>query len=284
MAVTPPVVLTIAGFDPSSGAGVTADIKTIAAHECFGISCITALTVQSTAGVRRVEAVDPKFVAETLDELLSDFAVEAVHIGMLGNEKVVKAVADFLRRAALPHIVLDPILKSSSGADLLDAPGTRLLIEKLLPLAELVTPNLDEAAVLAGIAVKNLEEMRQAAARLHSLGATNVVITGGHLDKATDLLSFTTGRGVETEVFKADRQRSKSTHGTGCAFSTALSCHLAHGRGLPEAVLLSKAYVSAAISNAYPVGRGTGPLHHLYRRSQQRRSNPLVQEAEHAHS
>jgi hydroxymethylpyrimidine/phosphomethylpyrimidine kinase len=234
--------------------------------------------------VRRVEAVDPKFVAETLDELLSDFAVEAVHIGMLGNEKVVKAVADFLRRAALPHIVLDPILKSSSGADLLDAPGTRLLIEKLLPLAELVTPNLDEAAVLAGIAVKNLEEMRQAAARLHSLGATNVVITGGHLDKATDLLSFTTGRGVETEVFKADRQRSKSTHGTGCAFSTALSCHLAHGRGLPEAVLLSKAYVSAAISNAYPVGRGTGPLHHLYRRSQQRRSNPLVQEAEHAHS
>jgi hydroxymethylpyrimidine/phosphomethylpyrimidine kinase len=284
MAVTPPVVLTIAGFDPSSGAGITADIKTIAAHECFGISCITALTVQSTSGVRRLEAVDPKFVAETLDELVSDFAVEAVHIGMLANEKLVKAVADFLGRAALPHVVLDPILKSSSGADLLDAPGTRLLIEKLLPLAELVTPNLDEAAVLAGIAVTNLEGMRQAAARLHSLGAANVVITGGHLDKATDLLSFTTGRGVETEVFKADRQRSKSTHGTGCAFSTALSCHLAHGRGLPEAVLLSKAYVSAAISNAYPVGRGTGPLHHLYRRSQQRRSSPIVQEAEHAHS
>jgi hydroxymethylpyrimidine/phosphomethylpyrimidine kinase len=284
MAVTPPVVLTIAGFDPSSGAGITADIKTIAAHECFGISCITALTVQSTAGVRRVEPVDPKLITETLDELVSDFAVEAVHIGMLGNEKVVKAVADFLGKANLPHIVLDPILKSSSGADLLDAGGTRLLIEKLLPLAELVTPNLDEAAVLAGTPVTNLEDMRRAAARLHALGAANVVITGGHLDKATDLLSFATGRGVETEVFKADRQRSKNTHGTGCAFSTALACHLAHGRGLPEAVLLSKAYVSAAISNAYPVGRGVGPLNHLYRRGQQRRSTPVIPEAEHAHS
>jgi hydroxymethylpyrimidine/phosphomethylpyrimidine kinase len=284
MPVTPPVVLTIAGFDPSSGAGVSADLKTIAAHECYGIACVTALTVQSTRGVRRMEAISAKTITETLDELASDFTVAAVHIGMLGDEGVTRAVADFLQRSKLPHVVLDPIIKSSSGADLLSSAGIRVLVENLLPLAELVTPNLDEAAVLAGIAVTNLDEMRQAAAKLHALGAANVVVTGGHLDKATDLLSFTTTRGAETEVFKADRQRSKSTHGTGCAFSTALACHLAHGRGLPEAVLLSKAYVSAAIANAYPVGHGNGPLHHLYRMGQQRRASAIISEAEHAHA
>lgn len=284
MAVTPPVVLTIAGFDPSSGAGITADIKTMAAHECYGVSCITALTIQSTQGVRRVHAVDPKIIAETLQELAADLIVEAVHIGMLGNAQVVAVVADFLDQGRLPHVVLDPILQSSSKADLLDAAGTRLLLERLLPLAELVTPNLDEAAVLTGMPVTNLGEMRQAAARLHALGAANVVVTGGHLEKAVDLLSFATARGAETEIFKADRQRSNSTHGTGCAFSTALACHLAHGRGLPEAVLLSKAYVSAAIANAHPVGRGVGPVHHLYRRSQQRRPSSVVSEAEQAHS
>jgi hydroxymethylpyrimidine/phosphomethylpyrimidine kinase len=282
MAVTPPVVLTIAGFDPSSGAGITADIKTIAVHECYGVSCITALTVQSTQGVRRVEVVDPKIVAETLQELASDLAVDAVHIGMLGSAQVVAVVTDFLGRARLPHVVLDPILKSSSGADLLDKAGIRLLIEKLLPLVEVITPNLDEASVLTGMEVTNLEQMRETAGRLHALGAANVVVTGGHLEKATDLLSFTTGRGNknEQEVFRADRQRSNSTHGTGCAFSTALACHLAHGRGLPEAVLLSKAYVSAAIANAYPVGQGVGPLHHHYRMSQQRRPSTVVSEGE----
>jgi hydroxymethylpyrimidine/phosphomethylpyrimidine kinase len=289
MALTPPIVLTIAGFDPSSGAGITADIKTIAAHECYGVSCITALTVQSTQGVRRVEGVDPKIIVETLQELVSDLGISAVHIGMLGNAQVVEAVAGFLEqtfpgRARLPHVVLDPILKSSSGADLLDAAGTRLLIERLLPLAELITPNLDEASVLTGMVVTNLDQMREAAASLHLLGAANVVVTGGHLEKAIDLLSFTTARGTEEEVFKADRQRSNSTHGTGCAFATALACHLAHGRGLPEAVLLSKVYVSAAIANAHPLGQGVGPLHHLYRMSQQRRPSTVVSEGEHAHS
>jgi hydroxymethylpyrimidine/phosphomethylpyrimidine kinase len=284
MAVTPPVVLTIAGFDPSSGAGITADIKTIAAHECYGVSCIAALTVQSTQGVRRVVGVDPKIITETLQELVSDVTVEAVHIGMLGNGSVVEVVADFLEKARPLHVVLDPILKSSSGADLLDAAGKRLLVERLLPLAELVTPNLDEASALTGIAVTNLEQMREAAVHLHSVGAANVVVTGGHLEKAIDLLSFTTARGIETEVFKADRLRSNSTHGTGCAFSTALTCHLAQGRGLPEAVLLSKVYVSAAIANAQPLGKGVGPLHHLYRIGQQRRATTVVSEAEHAHS
>jgi hydroxymethylpyrimidine/phosphomethylpyrimidine kinase len=278
----PPIILTIAGFDPSSGAGVTADIKTIAAHGCYGVACITALTVQSTCGVNRVESVDPGLISETLAELAADLEIAAVHIGMLGSAKVVKAVADFVSMPAiqsekrLPNIVLDPILKASSGADLLDAAGTGLLIERLIPLADVVTPNVDEAEALTGIKVRDLDDMKAAAAQLHSMGARAMVITGGHLEKATDLLSFTTSRGgelkVEQEVFKAERQRSNSTHGTGCAFSTAMACHLAQDRGLPEAALLAKTYVTAAIANGHPLGKGTGPVHHLYRMSQQRRA------------
>jgi hydroxymethylpyrimidine/phosphomethylpyrimidine kinase len=282
--MTPPVVLTIAGFDPSSGAGITADIKTIAAHDCYGIACITALTVQSTAGVRRVEPVAPQTITETLQELVSDLEIAAVHLGMLGSHEAVNAVAEFLAEARLPHVVLDPILKSSSGAALLDVAGTELLINKLLPLSQVITPNLDEASALTGLAVTDISQMKLAAARLHSLGAANVVITGGHLEKAIDLLSFTTSKGIEQEIFKADRQKSNSTHGTGCAFATGLACHLAHGRGLPEAVLLSKAFVGAAIANAHPLGRGVGPVDHLYRMRRLRRQSVVPAEKETATS
>jgi hydroxymethylpyrimidine/phosphomethylpyrimidine kinase len=296
MSEKPPIVLTIAGFDPSSGAGVTADIKTIAAHGCYGVACITAMTVQSTGGVKRVEATDPALLSDTLEELAADLEIAAVHIGMLGSAKVVKAVADFLSRqpagrkadrpgkSRLPNVVLDPILKSSSGADLLDAAGTRLMIERLLPLADVVTPNVDEAAAITGLKVTDLDEMKAAAAKLHEMGASALVITGGHLDKAIDLLSFarngapdaSSGESVssslEQEVFKAERQRSNSTHGTGCAFATAMACHLALDRGLAEAALLAKTYVTAAIANGHPLGRGTDPIHHLYRMGQQRRA------------
>jgi len=282
MAEQPPIVLTIAGFDPSSGAGITADIKTIAAHACYGVACITAITVQSTAGVKRVEPADPALVTDTLEELSSDVAVAAVHIGMLGSGKVAQAVADFLsgssksspgtKKGRFPNTVLDPILKSSSGADLLDPPGTRILIDRLIPLADVITPNVDEAAALTGMKVQELDEMKAAAAKLHEIGAANLVITGGHLDKAIDLLSFKTKSGVEQEIFKAERQRSNCTHGTGCAFATAMACHLALNRGLAEATLLAKTYVSAAISNGHPLGKGTDPVHHLYRMNQQRRA------------
>ena len=276
MADIPPVVLTIAGFDPSSGAGITADIKTIAAHACYGVSCITAMTVQSTSGVKRVDPCDPALVRETLEELASDLEIAAVHIGMLGSAKVANAVADFLGKngsngGPMRNIVLDPILTSSSGARLLDPSGTRVLIDRLIPMADVATPNIDEAAAITGLEVTHLDGMRAAAAKLHDLGARAVVVTGGHLDKAIDLLSYTTPHGVEQEVFKAERQRSSSTHGTGCAFATAMACHLALDRGLAEATLLAKTYVSAAISNGQPLGKGTGPVHHLYRMNQQRR-------------
>jgi hydroxymethylpyrimidine/phosphomethylpyrimidine kinase len=285
MAEKLPVVLTIAGFDPSSGAGVTADIKTIAAHGCYGVGCVTALTVQSTAGVRRVEAVDSTLVSETLEELADDLEISAIHIGMLGTGKVAKAVAQFLSRcsassksstvastARLPNVVLDPVFKSSSGADLLDPAGIRLLRDLLIPIIDVITPNIDEAEALTGIKIRELEDMRAAANKLHELGSQAVVITGGHLEKAIDLLSFKSKKGIEQEVFKAERQRSNSTHGTGCAFATALTCHLALDRGLAEAALLAKTYVSAAISNGHPLGHGVGPVHHLYRMNQQRRA------------
>jgi hydroxymethylpyrimidine/phosphomethylpyrimidine kinase len=277
---TPPVVLTIAGFDPSSGAGVTADIKTIAAHACYGVACITALTVQSSSGVRRVEPVDEELVRETLEELARDLELGAVHIGMLGNGKVVRVVAEFLAAQRPPAVVLDPVLRSSSGTELLDPSGVRLLTERLLPLSTAITPNLDEAAHLTGLEVTNLEQMRAAAVRLHTLGAAAVVVTGGHLDPAIELLSRRRESGIEQETFKAARLRSTSTHGTGCAFSTAMACHLAGGRSLSEAVLLAKAYVHSAIAKAYPVGRGTGPVHHLYRTPRKPRATAAVN-AEH---
>lgn len=283
MAEKPPVVLTIAGFDPSSGAGVTADIKTIAAHSCYGVACVTALTVQSTSGVKRVSAVDSALVTETLEELAADFEIAAVHIGMLANGKIVRAVADFLSRQATGkaeksergrrrNIILDPVLKSSSGRELLDAAGTRLLIGRLIPLSDVITPNVYEAAILTGLKVKEPEEMKAAATKLHEMGAKAVVITGGDLEKAIDLLSFPSHDGFEQEIFKAERQRSNSTHGTGCAFATAMACHLALDRGLAEATLLAKTYVTAAISNGQPLGKGVGPVHHLYRMTQQRRA------------
>ena len=172
---------------------------------------------QSTTGVKRVEMVDPALLSETLEELAADVDIAAVHIGMLGSGKVVQAVADFLSgrlggqggnrsagqpgKSRLPNIVLDPILKSSSGTELLDAAGVKLLVERLIPLADVVTPNIDEAAVIAGIRVRDLDEMKVASAKLHEMGASAVVITGGHLEKAIDLLSFKTRGGIEQEIF-----------------------------------------------------------------------------------
>ena len=266
MPAAPPVVLTIAGFDPSSGAGVTADIKTIAAHGCYGTACITSLTVQSTAGVLRVQPISKDIVRETLRELASDMPPAAIRIGMLGSAEVVDAVAEFLGCSKAPNVVLDPVLKASSGAALLDEEGLERLVKVLLPLSLVITPNIDEAAALTGLPVRNLDEMKTAARKLHQMGAQNVVVTGGHLERAIDVLSVVLPEGkFEQFEFVSDRARSNATHGTGCAFATALAANLAQGRQLQYAIVLAKAYVTKAISRAFPLGKGAGPLHHLYR-------------------
>ena len=262
MLTSPPVVLTIAGFDPSSGAGVTADIKTIAAHGCYGVAAITALTVQSTTGVRRVEPLDTHLLRETLATIIEDVKVSAVHVGMLGSCAIAAELASFLTEARLPNLVLDPIVAATSGQRLLDDAAREVLKEKLLPLCTLITPNAQEAAVLTGLDVISIDDMKLAGARLREMGAKNAVVTGGHLDVAADLLSFTNG---DVQTFKSERLELNFTHGTGCAFATAITCHLAQGRPLAEAVLLSKAYISAAIANGYPVGKGINPVNHMYR-------------------
>jgi hydroxymethylpyrimidine/phosphomethylpyrimidine kinase len=265
MSDSPPIVLTIAGFDPSSGAGATADLKTIAAHGCYGVAAITALTVQSTQGVKGVEPLSPELVTRTLGELGADFEIAAVKIGMLGTGTMVGVVAEFLQKKGLQRVVLDPVLRASSGAELLEADGIGALIAQLLPLATVVTPNIDEAATLTGAAVGNVDEMAEAARWLHQLGARAVVVTGGHLEVPVDLLSQQTSTGVVQKRFEGSKVKSASTHGTGCAFSTAIACQLALGQDLEQAVLLAKEYVREAIAQAYPVGDGIGPLHHLFR-------------------
>ena len=265
MASSPPVVLTIAGFDPSSGAGVTADIKTISAHGCYGIACITAMTVQSTQGVRRVVGVSAGLITDTLIALANDMPIAAVHIGMLGNAAAVRAVIDFQLSHKLRNLVLDPVLRSSSGAPLIDQAGRDLLLSQLVPFADVITPNLEEASSLAGLAVTNLDDMKAAAVKLHGLGCRSVVITGGHLNPPIDLLSFPAKGGFHQREFYGEFLDSRSTHGTGCAFSTAVACNLALGQSLPDAVGLAKTYVAGAIAHGQGLGQGTGPVNHLYR-------------------
>jgi hydroxymethylpyrimidine/phosphomethylpyrimidine kinase len=250
MPSTPPVVLSIAGYDPSSGAGITADVKTVAAHGCFAITCITALTIQTTQGVRGVEPVTEEVIRRTLQELNSDFEIAAVRIGMLGSAAAV--VADFLQSASLKNVVLDPVIKSSSGADLIDADGLRVLRERLIPLSSVITPNVDESFALTG-----KRDTREAARALHKLGAPAVVVTGGHLEETVDLLSIAE---VVMEEFRGPKIESKSTHGTGCAFATSLACGLAKGMSVRGAVIQAKAFVRRAIESAVTIGRGAGPV------------------------
>ena len=262
-----PVVLSIAGFDPSSGAGITADIKTAAAHGCFAVTSITAVTVQTTQGVRRVEPIPGEIVSETLFELAADLPIQAVRIGMLGSSEAAEAVAGFLETTGPANVVLDPILRSSSGTDLLDAKGAKILKTRLLPLATVVTPNLAETMALTGFPVSGLEEMRAAGRELLRLGAQNAVVTGGHLEgDAIDLLLWRPGGTDEVfeEELRGDRIQSMSTHGTGCAFATSVACHLARGFRIPEAVAGAKEFVRCAIEHATPLGHGKGPMELLW--------------------
>jgi hydroxymethylpyrimidine/phosphomethylpyrimidine kinase len=201
---------------------------------------------------------------ETLSALADDMEFAAVHIGMLASGAIAAAVADFLQERKLRNVIVDPILKSSSGTDLIDEAGVNLIKERLFPLATAITPNTHEAAVLTNLPVTSLQEMKIAAGQMHLLGAEAVIITGGHLKTPEDLLSVSRRGEVEQQVFSGEWLESRSTHGTGCAFATALACQLALGQKLDEAVSLAKTYVMESIAHAYPVGKGIGPVNHLY--------------------
>lgn len=266
----PPIILSIAGYDPSSGAGITADIKTAAAQDCYAVTCITALTVQSTQGVFGVQPVAPEPVARTLRILADDVKISAVRVGMLGSGKIATAVADFLAERRLPNVVLDPVIRSSSGAILLDEAGMEVLLTRLLPLCDVISPNIGEAAILAGVEPiapdapweEVLPRLRAMAEKLRGLGSRAVLITGGHLSPANDYLLYDEQGSPREEVFPGAHLESRSTHGTGCAFATALACRLAHRDALPQAVATAKEYVRKAIVAAYPMGKGIGPINH----------------------
>ncbi|MBI3663522.1 MAG: bifunctional hydroxymethylpyrimidine kinase/phosphomethylpyrimidine kinase [Acidobacteria bacterium] len=261
-----PIVLTIAGFDPSCGAGIAADLKTFAAHNCYGIAAVTALTVQSTQGVRSTHLTPAATLRAQLDALAEDMTIVAVKIGMLGNKANAAAVAEFLDKAQIANVVLDPVARAQAGgAELMDASGLKYLREELMKHATVVTPNVPEAEALLGVEIKDLAAMEAAARKLVELGARAVVVKGGHMEKAIDVLF----EGSEVLHFGGDKVKSPNTHGSGCTFASAITAQLATGRALRESVLLAKAYVTKAIERSYAVGKGPGPLNHFYRIQQE---------------
>jgi hydroxymethylpyrimidine/phosphomethylpyrimidine kinase len=260
------IALTIAGFDPSSGAGVTADLMVFAAHGHFGTSAITSLTVQSTTGVRDSQPVAAETVRATLDCLHQDLAPSGIKIGMLATAEIVAVVADYLEtlRQESPRVpvVVDPVMRSSSGRELLSVDGRGLLLERLLPRADWVTPNLGELSLLSGLPVERRDQLAAAAKALQErLPGLNVLATGGHLDRPDDLLLTREGT---IHWIGGERIESSSTHGTGCALSSALLSRLIEGDSPVEASTAAKLYVTEAIRRATLLGHGHGPLHHLW--------------------
>lgn len=251
--------LTIAGSDPSGGAGIQADLKTFHQFGVYGTTAITLLTVQNTRRLSTVSVLDPKLVLAQLDCVLGDFPCHAAKTGALGNARVVAAIAKRTKTFSFP-LVVDPVLMSKKGKPLLDKEGFGLLKEKLLPSAFLVTPNFDEARALSGVEVKDLETMEKAAKVISRFGPEAVLIKGGDLKKkAVDLLYA----GGKITLFSSHRVETHHTHGTGCVYSAAITAGLAKGKGLLEAVQAAKAFVSLAIQAHPGLGHGEGPLNLL---------------------
>ncbi|MDI9334482.1 MAG: bifunctional hydroxymethylpyrimidine kinase/phosphomethylpyrimidine kinase [Cytophagales bacterium] len=259
-------ILTIAGSDSGGGAGIQADLKTIAALGCYGMSAITAITAQNTLGVTGIEAVSPKMLAAQIDAVVSDIGVDAVKIGMLHDPEVVHVVADAIRKYQLSHnlsrIVLDPVMVASSGDALIAPPTVAVLVKELFPLVTVITPNLDEAALLLGRPINSRAELDAAAHDLVQLGAKAALLKGGHLagDDVTDVL-LANGK---LHSFSSPRIASHNTHGTGCTLSSAMACYLGMGLPLDAAVAKARSYILQAIAagSQVTIGAGHGPLNH----------------------
>ncbi|MEO8100689.1 MAG: bifunctional hydroxymethylpyrimidine kinase/phosphomethylpyrimidine kinase [Acidobacteriota bacterium] len=254
-----PAALTIAGSDPSGGAGLQADLKTFHRFEVYGESVVTMITVQNTVSVERVEILPVDLILQQLDAVLRDIPPAAAKTGALGNAAVVAAIAEAAKSFTFP-LVVDPVMLSKTGAPLLDEEGVRALVELLFPRTFLLMPNLDEASALVGFPVNDVPAMRKAAEALAARGPQNVLIKGGHLrGEAVDIL-FHKGR---IEEFASQRISSTQTHGTGCTYSAAITAELAKGNSLSDAVARSKTFITRAIQWAPGLGRGTGPLNHF---------------------
>ena len=257
-----PTALTIAGSDSSGGAGIQADLKTFQAHGVFGMSAITAVTVQNTRKVYAIQEMRPDIVKGQIRCLFDDIAIHAVKIGMVADTALIEAVAEALEQVVRPPVVLDPVMISKSGYALLREEAQEALIARLFPLADVVTPNIFETERLVGHAVTSTSEMEDAAREILALGARKTVVKGGHLgaDEATDILYD----GRRLQRLTSPRTETPNTHGTGCTFSSAIAANLALGHPFFEAVGRAKVYISGAIRHALAIGRGHGPTHHFF--------------------
>lgn len=254
--------LTIAGSDSGGGAGIQADLKTFAAHGVYGTSAITAVTAQNTLGVTGWQALPADLVTAQIEAVAADIPPAAVKVGMLANAAIVEAVAAAIASLDLPHVVLDPVMVAKGGGRLLEADAVHALRTELLPRAHIVTPNVPEAEVLAGMPIGDVVQMRAAARRILDLGPRLVLVKGGHLDgpESVDVVASA------HEVFELRRPRiaTRSTHGTGCTLSSAIAAHLARGAAERRAIEGAREYLDGAIRHAPAIGKGHGPLGHFW--------------------
>ncbi len=259
-------VLTIAGSDSGGGAGIQADLKTFSALGCYGMSVITALTAQNTRGVTGIHPIPPSFAAEQMSAVFSDIGTDAVKIGMLYSAELIEVVADQLGALGARNIVLDPVMVAQSGDKLLQDEAIEAIKKHLLPLADVVTPNIPEASVLLDQRLDNLEDMQAGAKALAALGSQSILIKGGHLSEgdSTDLL-YLSGED-RFVVLEGERIETRNNHGTGCTLSSAIASYMARGCSIEEAVGEAKKYISKAIEAGagYIIGKGHGPVHHFH--------------------
>lgn len=258
-----PVALTIAGSDSGGGAGIQADLRTFAFHCVHGTSAITCVTAQNTLGVNRVDALVPDAVVAQIEAVVADIGVRAVKTGMLLDSGIMAAVADCLERWSLNSIVVDPVMVSRTGAQLIDDAAIATLCDRLIPKASIVTPNRYEAQILSGLEVSTLDEMKAAARRIHELGAAAVLVKGGGMEgnlRGVDV--WFDGRNVD--VLETETVETPHTHGTGCTLSAAIAANLAKGEELRSAVRLAKDYLTQALKHSLAIGKGQGPVGHFF--------------------
>ena len=253
--------LTIAGSDCSGGAGIQADLKTFAAHGVYGMSVIVSVVAENTSAVVGVEDVAPDMIEKQIDAVFEDIGADAVKVGMLSRSACMEAVARRLRAYRPPHVVIDPVMVAKNGCPLMQPESMATLIAGILPLADLLTPNIPEAERLTGISIRSPGDMERAARQIASLGAKSVLVKGGHA--AGDALDILWDGGT-FRYFSEKRVETRNSHGTGCTYSSAIAANLARGFALPEAVARAKSYVTTAIRHSLAIGKGCGPTHHFY--------------------
>ena len=254
-------VLTIAGSDCSGGAGIQADLKTMLANGCYGMSVITSLTAQNTTGVRAISNTEPEFLKAQIDSVFEDICPDAVKTGMIPSKELVEVIAERLKFYGVKNLVTDPVMVATSGADLATSESVKALKEKLLPLCTLVTPNIPETEVLTGMKIHTKDDMIAAAKKINQECGAAVLIKGGHSESDCDDVLLADG---EVKIFEMKKIDNPNTHGTGCTLSSAIACNLAKGMTISDAVQRAKDYITGAISAGLDLGNGKGPLDHGY--------------------